>query len=98
MFFLKKISTRKHFKRKKKIFKLDPHIIFLRVLPLHKQRNYSIREFSLYIQSIKRYNLSDRILLASMNLFLLDKQTFLYKKKVLCYKKVLYRYFEQNVK
>jgi hypothetical protein len=98
MFFIKIISTRKHFKRKKKIFKLNPFITFLCVLPLHKQKNYSVREFSLYIKSIKRHKLTDRLMLACMHLFLLDKQMFLYKKKVLCYKKVLSRYFKRNVR
>lgn len=92
MFFLKARSIKKQLKKKKKIFKLSPYSSYLSVIPLHRQLGCSVREFSLYVKSYKKKVLRDRIVGASLNLFMLDKNNFLQKKKLACYKKVFKRY------
>ena len=92
IFALKCVSILKKFKRKKKILKIDPYRYFLHKVPVHKRLTFAIREFHLHIQSIKRQKADDRVFLAMLDLFLLDKNSFLYRKKIKCYRQVFRKY------
>lgn len=92
LFYIQSISIARTFRKKKKILKISPFRLFLKQLPEHKRFNFGVREFSLYIKSIKRFKFTDRIFLGMLNLFMLDKQAFLFKKKIKCYRSALRSY------
>lgn len=93
IFYFSVESLRNQYKKKKKVLRLENFRVTLKSLAVHKRRNRNIREFNLYVNSIKKRRFGDRLAMALMNLFLLDKQNYLYLRKVHCYKQALNRYF-----
>lgn len=93
IFYFSTQSLRNQYKKKKKILRIQAFRVTLKPLSVHKRRNRNIREFSLYVNSMRKTRFRERIVLGLMNLFLLDKKNYLYLRKTYCYKKALNKYF-----
>jgi hypothetical protein len=92
IFYIQSISTAKTFKKKKKALRIKPYKLFLKQLPKHKRYNFAMRELSLYIKSVKRFYITDKIVVGLLDLFMHDKKAFLFKKKLKYYRKALSQY------
>lgn len=95
IFYIQSISIARTFRKKKKIFRINPYRFFLKTLPVYKRFNFGVRELSLYIKSVKQFSIEDKFFIGLLDLFMFDKKSFLFRKKIKCYRQALSTYIKE---